>query len=61
MYTVNIIITMLGETPVLLVGLVDGGVELVEVLRDSGASSSPPETQTTRIETKGKHDQFRQL
>ena len=50
--------TMLGETPVLLVGLVDGGVELVKVLRDSGASSSPPETQTTRMETKGKHNEF---
>ncbi|XP_064390094.1 probable E3 ubiquitin-protein ligase HERC1 isoform X2 [Halichondria panicea] len=40
------------ETPVLLVGLINGGVEMIEVLRDSGASASPPEIQTSRIEAR---------
>ncbi len=44
---------LVGETPVLLVGLINGRVELIEVLRDSGASASPPDIQTTRIETIG--------
>lgn len=37
-----------GESPLLLVGLIDGGVELVEVLRSS--VNLPHELQTTKIE-----------
>ncbi len=40
----------------LLVGLLNGGVEMIEVLRDSGASASPPEIQKSRIETRGRHN-----
>ncbi len=48
-----IFLVHVGETPVLLVGLINGGVEMIEVLRDSGASASPPEIQTSRIEARG--------
>ena len=43
-----------GESPLLLVGLIDGGVELVEVLRSS--VNLPHELQTIKIEesTRGK-------
>ena len=47
-------IVIVGEPPLLLVGLIDGGVELVEVLRSS--VGLPHELQTNKIEesTRGK-------
>ena len=44
-----------GESPLLLVGLIDGGVELVEVLRSS--VNLPHELQTVKVEesARGKH------